>query len=262
MKKFLVLLVCLVFTFSVSCFEEDEETPDPQSMNSIIPPESTMKIDFSSFNAINSQDKTIEGEEAACWLIGSGLVLWGNLVCFLPLAVPSAIFAVLREQIPTTATPDLVEWSYSFSNDSESLTVVVTAEKKGGEYDWEWSFTVNDFEWITGGSMEDSSRGWWEFHDNSLPADSDEVIQVEWTYTDEENSTVTFTNVNENDSDGMGDYIKYTRVENDISVRFHDVHDNGGDLRDIEVYWDIVDHTGGITVHEGDGEDCTWDPED
>lgn len=266
MKRYFTFILILMFSFYVGCVGNGG---DEASMNFIIPPESTMNLDYSTFNQINTKsvrDLTpgtadMDGSELLCWGIGSVLVLWSNVVCFTPIAVPITIYKVLKTQIPTESSDTHVVWSYSH----DGHKVVITADKKGGYYDWEWSVNIDDFEWITGGSMEDLTEGWWQFHSPLLPEDSNETIGVVWIRTDDENNTVTFTNNNVNDVDQYGDFIEYMREGDNIYVRFHDVKDEDDNVRDITVYWNIVDHSGGISINdenEGTEVPCEWNPND
>ena len=282
-----LLIICLLSFVILSC-KKDEEIVD---MNYIIPPDDSMQADFSSFNDIKpatrinldtTPDKPdIDLPEFACWYIGYNYVLWSNVVCFLPLAIPIAAFKALKEQQPTKASTSHAEWSWKGQNNS----FLVVADKKGGEYTWEWSVKINDFEWITGGSMEDKTKGWWQFHDPNLTTDKNETIKVEWTKPDAQNATVKFINNNQNDAMKLGDYIEYTVNNTDITVYFYDMHKdidtdkNGsiseterdnGNLFEAKVFWNTVSKKGGIVIVKEDnegtavktGDTCNWDPND
>ncbi len=265
MKKVISVLLIFCFCTLITCSDEEKEDPSME-MNRIIPPEYTMSIDFSDIND-NSKNKA----GGLCLISGVAVVLAANVVCFAPLAIPIAIFRVLRQVPPTSYSDTNVEWNYTYTDNNTGTqhNIVVTADKNEGEYDWEWTVSYNDFTYITGASMEDLTEGWWQFHISELATDTNNFIRVDWTRSDNQNYTVNFQN---NDtSNGIsteetyGDYINYTRVDNDFSVRVHDVTDIQGDMLDITVYWDISDETGGITVNPENvdntvlpAQDCTW----
>ncbi len=272
MKKLISLMIILFLSFNLSCFKADEEEEQGDTaMNYVIPPDSSMSIDFSSFESINSRvvraDSTpgtndIDPAEGACLVAGALLVTWSNLVVFVPLAVPIAIFKVLRTQIPTEATSTHVKWSYTYNNHR----AVVEANKTGTQYDWEWSVTIDDFIWITGESADDKTGGWWQFHDPTISSGNDNSILVEWTNTDSTNRSVKFTNNNDTlTNTKKGDYIYYEQTGSDVSVTFYDIHsgnDDSGTVEETKVYWNLSTEAGGIDVVTGSAADCTWDPND
>ncbi len=267
MRRITAFISAVLISFTLSC-KNDE---DNSSMNRIIPPVDSMTIDFSSLTSIGTKsalkDTTpgiadLDNTEKVCLGLGTAAVAWSAIVCFTPLAIPIAIFTVLRNQIPTESSENRVVWSYS--NNGNNATVVAVKPGANG-YDWDWSVTINSFVWITGGSMEDKSSGWWTFHHAGLPAGADDWIGVEWTYSDNENKTVSFTNVNSNDTATYNDEISFTRTGDDISVRFYDVNsgsNNDGPLEDNVVFWNVSTKAGGITNNTTPASSCTWDPND
>ncbi len=262
MKKVISLLLIFCFCTLITCSDEAEKDQEiSMEMNKIIPPEYTMSIDFSEFSN-NSKSKAGE----LCLVTGVAVVLAANVVCFIPLAVPIAIFRVLRQIPPTSYSSTNVVWNYTYTEDSGTQhNIVVTADKNDGEYDWEWAIAYNDFTYITGGSMEDLTEGWWQFHIPELTTETNNFIRVDWTRTDNQNYTVNFLNNDASTDETNGDYIYYTRTGDDFTVRVHDVTDIQGDMLDITVYWDIAEETGGITVNPENedttaipAQDCTW----
>jgi len=285
-KLFFLTLVSLFLMFTTSCGDDtnseasnDDDPKVSSEMNKIVPSADTMSIDFASFNTANPDSaatakrsiiadltpdkKDMDPNEGACWLIGSAAVLWSNAVCFVPLAIPIGIYKELKDRVPTKVTDNLVEWGWSGPNHS----ALVSATKSDGEYNWEWSVAIDSFVWITGGSMEDKSKGWWQFHSPNLDSNANTTIRVDWTRNSK--NSVKFTNNNKSEKDTkFGDYIEYEKSGDDISVFFHDVHKDvdkvkdAGDLSEIKVYWNQVSKAGGIEVVTGDGNSCAWDPND
>ncbi len=235
-----------------------------QLAKSIIPPEDTMTLDFSTYNDINSRgmQRDMDFTEGLCWGLGSLMVTWSNVICVIPLITPIAIFGVLATEEPTTLTANYVEWEYTYFLQS----VVARVDRSNGEYDWTWKITWNGENIITGASMTDHSAGWWQFHDPDEDSTDNKTIKVEYTFTSDTQATLKFTNNNDSDSDTYGDYIEYELDGTEISVLFHDVHgesDNTGDLVETTVYWDTVTEAGGVSIDATDNNDddsCTWDP--
>lgn len=282
MKKFTGLFLVALITFSLSCFSDSEnpsntgnEVDDPKTMNRIIPPVDTMQVDFSLVENMYKGDVKCEQPEnnlspgeVLCIGQAIALVTWSYYICITPLSIPIAIYRVLQDQTPTEATDTHVEWSYTHTCFGVEHTVAVIADKNGGEYDWDWSVIIDDFLWITGGSMEDNTAGEWQYHDPNLPAGANNTILVEWTRGDDFDGSVKFTNNTDDPvwADMKGDYILYKREGNEIEVNFYDIHyefDGSNDILSIKVYWNIADRTGGI-IQNPDNEvshgECQWDP--
>ena len=269
MKKFIALFLIGLISFSFSCSKEEED----DSINRIIPPITTMQIDLSTIEDLNSSkslNKVITAEEGLCIGVAWLLVVWSNAVCYTPLLLPVAIYQVLKNQIPTDVSETHVEWTYTVTYQNETYTVSVSADKNGGEYDWDWSVSINDIVLITGGSMEDLTAGEWQYYDPTGTPGANKTILVEWTRSSSTDGTVKFTNNSDDPAQAakVGDYILYTRTGNDVEVRFHDVNSGTDDLDpllDISVYWNVSTNAGGIRANEGNlasVTECTWDPAD
>lgn len=276
MKKPISLIMIFSLVMLITC-SDDEKKDDPKAMNRIIPPDSTIAIDLNSlFNeslpsstkdsyANLSVMREINSTELTCINKAKALVGWGVLVCYTPFVIPIAIFNVLRTQIPTEASSTKVVWSVTKDGNSASVTAV----KNGGEYDWDWTVLINDFTWITGGSMNDLTAGWWQYHKAELDDNADNLILVEWTRADENNYTVKFTNNNDDPAktDDKGDYLLLTRANAYLSVEFYDVKNSGGDTADAIISWNITSLAGAINLIEGSfpsilDSSCEWNPAD
>ncbi len=268
MKKITTIFLIILFPLYLSCSGgNSQENEDPKSMNRIIPPDSSLEIDFTTLQETNksllAKEKCgpVNPNEGECFKKAMALVWWSNMVCFVPLTVPIIIYKILKTQIPAEISTEHVIWNYTYTREDVVYTISVTADYITADQKWEWSFKINDFVWITGISKDDLSGGNWQFYDYLTHA---ATIAVEWTRTSEINGTLKFIN-NESQSLKYGDFILYAREGNDISVLFHDVHcnfDDSGGLLETEVYWNIFDKTGGIDVIEdstGTYQSCSWD---
>jgi hypothetical protein len=263
MKKMMVLFLIALFPFYLGCFNSDQkQNSNNNDANKIIPPDFTLNIEFPLILQENKSDTVknkCEGEDPnknECITMATDLVLWANAVCFWPFVIPITIYKELKNQTPTSSSPEHVEWNYTQTVWNVDYNVSVTAEFVIESQSWEWEFKINDVIWITGLSKEDLTAGSWQYYYEGTT-----TIRVEWEKTSEINGTVKFINNNQSQEKKYGDYIQYSRVDNLISVRFHDVfsgpNDDGG-LLDIEVYWNINGKTGGIN-NANSSPICTWD---
>jgi hypothetical protein len=267
MKKIAALLLVVLIPFIGSCFSNSQESDDPKEMNRIIPPDFTLNIEFPSFMQDNKSEPAKEKcavgnpEENMCLWTAGALVTWANMLCFVPFSIPITIYKVLQDQIPTVSSSNHVEWNYLYTIYNVEYDVSVRADYISADQSWEWLFKINDFVWITGASRDDLTSGSWQYYD---PAGAT-TISVEWERTSEINGKVQFINNNESQALKYGDYILYARVDNEVSVRFHDVHsgfNDSGNLQEMEIYWNITGKTGGIKIIEDSTkllQPCTWD---
>ena len=285
MKRITGVFLITFLTFFLSCFNDseenstnpgtDEQIDDPVTMNRIIPDADTMQIDFSPILNMNKTGSKCEPPESnlsvgeiECIFNAGSLVLWSYAICVTPLTVPVAIYNVLKNQTPVVATTTHVEWEYTYTARGTEYNVLVVADKNSSDYDWDWSVIVNDFEWITGSSMEDKTAGEWQYHDATLPTDANNSILVEWTRGEDFDGTAKFTNNSDNPvfAEMKGDYILYACEGSEFEVNFYDINyafDGSNDTLSIKVYCDISDMTGGIMQND-DNEvtygECQWDP--
>ncbi|MBN2040640.1 MAG: hypothetical protein JW864_11380 [Spirochaetes bacterium] len=282
MKRKTGVFIITFLTLFLSCFNDNENSEntneqinDPVTMNRIIPDTDTMQIDFSPILNMNKAGSKCEQPESnlsdgeiECIWDALTLVSWSYAICVTPLTIPVAVYNALKDQTPATATTTHVEWEYSFTFSGKEYHVSVSADKIRTEYDWDWSVIINDFEWITGSSMEDKTAGEWQYHDPTLPADANNSILLEWTRGEDFDGTAKFTNNSDNPvfAEMKGDYILYVREGNEFEVNFYDINyafDGSNDILSIKVYCDKSNMTGGI-IQNTDNEvtygECQWNP--
>lgn len=171
--------------------------------------------------------------------------------------VPAAVIGAALTQEPVEEG-DTWHWSVTALGATADLYV-----KLGLVSGWDVELfvtnnEVTDFLWVEGDFTTDLSSGTWTAHDPSLPAASDEVLEIEWTHSSETDNAISYTNVN-SEHEGFEDVMSFTIIQSNAVLVFDDASDPD---QVATIAWDMLSKAGAIQVplFNGGNEAC-WDAE-
>ncbi len=195
-------------------------TPDTSEPPEL-PPEATMKMDFSAFNTPD-QAKTIQLTPGFTWLYAAGnLAVWNTIIA-VTLAVPVTAFGEALTHEPERQPNGAWLWAYTV----EVGGLDYTAELQGaitGPDSVEWAMRISqedgwsDVLWFTGDSDLTATAGTWTLNRN--PNNPEPFIFIEWQRDpDADVASITYTNITPDGADA-GSYITYARTDGETFDR-------------------------------------------
>jgi len=206
----MVVLSLLLF----NCSEKDSLAPNETAPE--IPPQSTLIMDFNSFDTSFALPKIspagIQQQDAAWRWAAFKVGVW-NLVVVANFAIPTVAFVESFRHEPVLQDDGSWLWAYNFGiGNSAKLTGKIV----GTEVQWEMRITKSnqytDFLWFTGTSNLLATEGEW--HLNAAPNNPVPYVDVLWHRNLQDGTAdIKYTNVIPNNP-GNGGYISYA-ITND-----------------------------------------------
>ena len=282
-NKIFIISVMILVLFQIKC----DEGYDSKDMQNIIPPESTMIVDFTSFININPKKRTqfetspfmmnMNDVEILCWNVGEYYRLWAYGFIFNAFSFCMAAYKDLLNQKTSNSSDNSAEWNWKWERNNMLNNVSVKASKiddKEHNYQWEWTMNINNRLYIKGKSSNDKTKGEWVLYNPVKYKTDVAAIEIKWGRIAEKNYYVKYTNIDTINNLTTNDTVFYSREESDISVKYTDMHKNidmNGDKdttddvdRDMGakyeliVYWNLDNYRGAINIVNGTS--CSWDP--
>lgn len=231
--KFLAVLLACYMAILPSCNKKDDpagsgDTP-PQ-----IPPIETMQMnaaDLSLFSQPNSKGSPVRSTSRLNWSFAALIVNTWNLVVFLGLAIPVTATAAAFNQTPTLESDAKFHWRYSVNGASVELTGQIrTSDIKWEMYVSGTTLSLDNFLWYDGETAIGGETGTWRFYNPVEANRGDDLAQIDWQHTSENERTLQFSNTNQSLNDGFGDALTYQVAGDSVSVTFSDAS-SGDDTR-------------------------------
>ena len=196
--------------------ETDKERDPP-----LLPPASSMVIDFSDFQQTKKSELT-----AFNWVNAALNVAIWNTVITVGLAVPVAAFRESFKHEGVYHGDKEWIWSYNVT----VFGVIYKADLHGTLQDdnvlWEMYVTktddFTDFLWYYGEVSLDQTEGFWIMNEN--PEDPSELLRIDWTReTGAETSEIKYTNIQPGGAENGG-YIRYGKLSEGDYDYFYDIY--------------------------------------
>ena len=209
--RFAVLMIILL----PACETDKQEDPP------LLPPASSMVIDFSDFELDTKSELT-----AWYWLNAAVNVAVWNTVITVGLAVPVAAFWESFNHEGVYQGDKEWIWSYNVP----VLGIIYKADLHGTLQDtsvlWEMYITrteaYDDFLWYYGEVSLDRTQGYWIMNEN--PQEPNELLRIDWTReANAETSEIKYSNIKPG-GDENGGYIQYGIISEGDYDCFYDIY--------------------------------------
>jgi hypothetical protein len=214
MKRIFTLLLIVVFSASLltSC-KKDKGTPPT------VPAAESMAIDFSNFSTgtKSAAADMPKGVNEINWDYAALMAGYWKTIIAGTLAVPVAAFKLAVDQTPTFVSDKTWQWNVTVTVLSVSYTARLTGQTRTSDVLWNMyisktgtgSFT--DFLWFTGTSKTDGTGGQWVL--NYSPTFNEHVLQIDWTGTGTDVTSVKYTYVRALNDARAADPFKDSYIE-------------------------------------------------
>lgn len=246
LKTLPILFVIGMIGLIVSC--EDENTTNPQNDAPIIPPQSSMVINFEEFPDTLSGselDNPIPGKNNWGWA-AYNVSIW-NSILTLTLAVPVAAFREAFNHQPVQQSDGSWLWSYSISVNEALFTANLFGKIVAEGVEWKMLLskegTFTDFEWFTGFSNLASTVGTWTL--NKEPNTPSPFLLIEWGRSIEEGTAEVKYTLNSPSTPEDGSYIHYGKTNEVLLNRFYQIY-KAGNENIIDIKWNYELHFGRV----------------
>jgi hypothetical protein len=260
-KVFPVLFVLGVIVLIISC--EDDKSTNPQDQPPLIPPQSTMMMNFGEFpdtTAGSSPVNATLSKQNWGWA-AYNVAVW-NSVLTLTLAVPVAAFLEAFNHQPVKQPDGSWLWQYSVTVHGAIYTAKLYGKTVTEGVEWKMLLSrqgvFTDFEWFTGFSNLPATEGTWTLNkDPNLPVP---FLYIGWNRnTTEGTAEVKYTNIVPLEPEN-GSYIHYGKTNEIPHNRFYQIF-GAGENRLIDIEWNYELHFGRVKdpVHFGDEGWHCWD---
>jgi hypothetical protein len=194
-KTLPILFVLGIITLIVSC--EDDKTTSPQDQAPIIPPQTSMIINFDEFpdtTSVGGLENPVIAKRNWAWAAGN--VKYWNSVLTVTLAVPVAAFVEAFNHEPVKQSDGGWLWQYNVEVDEVLFTAKLFGKTVNEGVEWKMLLTkegeYTDFEWFTGFSNLTATEGNWTL--NKDPNSPSAFLSIEWNrITQEETADVKYT---------------------------------------------------------------------
>jgi hypothetical protein len=260
------LILLVVIALQIGACSENE-TALTQGDKPVLPPQSSMAIDFNEFPDTNSPSPIFKFEPTDTILRGNWgwaaihVGVWSTIIK-IGLAIPVAAFAESFNHQPVQQPDGSWLWSYTVNISGIDHTAKLFGKNVTNGIEWRMLLTkagfYTDFEWFTGFSNTPATEGTWTLNHN--PNDPFPFIFIEWSRNVEENTgEVKYTNIVPNAPEN-GSYIHYGKTNDVTYNRFFNIFGQE-ENRLINVEWNYEGHFGRVKdpMHFGDENWYCWD---
>jgi hypothetical protein len=248
MKKFFTLLMLVVISCSLltSCKKNKGNPPT-------LPPEGSMAIDFSNFDAGKSGVKGINDEN---WAFAATVAGYFKSLIVTTLAVPVASFSYALDQTPTYLEEKTWQWSFDVSVLSVTYKGRLVGQIRSSDVLWKMYVSRTgtgafpEFVWFEGTSKLDGTGGQWTLNHSS--AFKEPVLQIDWIRSGTAITKVTYTYVRTlNDARATDpfktSYIEYGKIATGSYNSYYKIHYyNGSAFSDVDVEWHSTNKIGHV----------------
>lgn len=250
-SRSLLLVPCVALLLS-AC--DDTAAPDENNPPAL-PPAATMQADFSVFESGGVAGSPDVAGAAGPWFLSAAIAVGlAKTATFLTLALPSATFAAATSHSPVFSD-GAFHWTYSASQGINNFSANLSATPQGSEAIWEMRVTSNthvpsltEFLWFSGRATLDATSGEWHIFNAATPAESNEILSIDWSHTSATDRSLIITNVNTQSADN-GDVLVFD-VNGDIhTVRFTDFSVG----TEVHIQWNSVTSEGFIEAPNVNG---------
>jgi len=272
MKKLnsISLAIVLMAGLFFGCKKTDNQTAP------ILPPASSMTIDFSNFNTQKSA--TIEnqvngvavGDRSNLNAVATIAGVW-NLILGVTLVVPVSSFKLAVNSTPVNLGNNTWEWTYNFNVVGVIYKARLTGLVQTSDVKWEMYISregidaIPEWKWIEGTSNLDGKSGQWIL--NSSMAFPEPMLQIDWKVVGTGIGNIKYTYIRTTKDDRSVDlfntsYIEYGLTASPLNA-FYNVHQNTGvanDFNDVNIEWSTTTYNGHIKSNHlfGDGDWRCW----
>lgn len=261
-SKLLALGIMIIFMISmVTC---EKEPTEPEEVAPELPPVQSLQADLSFFQTSPNFALKKTSLSKTNFINAAARVALINATVVIVSVVPTAVLAAALSQQPSLQEDGKWHWVFTAEEGLNTFSVDLAGwiDTPNAEVVWEIYLTSNthspdldNFLWYYGRAKISNKEGWWIFHDDKSPDTLKEVIKVDWQITDETDSELIFTNVNES-SDENGDYLKYGIELSDRFLIYFDASKSQNNT----IYWNAETKAGYIEWFDhNSGEKSYWD---
>jgi hypothetical protein len=252
MKK--LISVCLVMTLIAGLFWGCEKNKNPP----VLPPVTTMSIDFSNFNTTKKGDvKGITDADKSNWILASSVTGVWNIILAVNLVIPVASFGLAVNTTPVYIENNKWEWSYNFIVVGATYKARLTGQIRSTDIKWEMHISregvgaFTELLWFEGTSDIDGKSGQWILnHSQQFP---EPMLQIDWEVSGSAIGNIKYTYIRDQKDDRSSDpfknsYIEYGLTTNTLNA-FYNIHQNTGVenvYNDIFIEWSTTNHNGHI----------------
>ncbi|PWN07027.1 hypothetical protein [Rhodohalobacter mucosus] len=247
---FFLLIISVTLLFFTSCGESStsvDDGGDPPAIPEAIPVE--VETDYFTQNQPAFSEETTAWYEAAGYAQAAAASLNSGTLL-------GAGFLSIAQQSNGELDDGIWEWTFTFSQGGETLTIRLTAEALGNAYQWnvylsgnslQSDETLDNFLFMTGTVESDGSSGNWDYY---FPGFESVAMDYEWELTSETSYTSDF--IYTNPDTGSQAIITYER-DGDVNT----VNASGDDFdTNADLLWNTSTLEGSITL---DGVTTCWD---
>lgn len=186
-KSLPILFVISIIGLIISC--EDDKATNPQNQAPVIPPQSSMIINFEEFPDTGSIEKIeIQKLSIRNWSWAAGNVAYWNSLLTLTLAVPVAAFKEAFNHQAVLQSDGSWLWQYNVIVNDLLFTAKLFGKTVSEGVEWKMllskSGEYSDFEWFTGFSNLPATEGNWTL--NKDPNSPSSFLSIEWKRNIEE----------------------------------------------------------------------------
>jgi len=264
MKRIISLFVILLMT--IMLFESCDKTTETEDEAPVIPPQSSMVMNFSDFPDTTNPSILPKGENVNTYnnwgWAALNIAVW-NSVLTLTLAIPVAAFGESFNHDPVLQEDGSWLWSYTVEVGGISHTAKLYGKIESSDsIVWRMLITkqntYTDFEWFTGISNLPATEGTWTLYKD--PANPVEFLSIEW-HRDTQNETadIKYINITPGVPEN-GSFIFYGKTTVATYDRFYNLF--GAETNNtINIEWNFDAHFGRVKdpVHFSDSNWQCWD---
>ncbi len=240
MKKAVIQVVIfahLVLTF-ISC-NKNEIPPIP-----VLPPESSLNMDFSNFQQEKSAGLLIEN-----WLYSAASISFFSALSSTHMVVPTAAFNASFAQTPTYIGNQTWQWSYQFPVIGATYTARLNGKtERKDQIRWEMYIDkagfngFTNFLWFEGTSVDSTKANWIIYEEPTAPS---AVLDIEWkANADRTKSSLVYTYVSSNDEDADS-FIEFGKEPEASYDRYYNIYMSKSNIN-INIEWNSEDRDGHV----------------
>ncbi|MCW9705993.1 hypothetical protein [Fodinibius salsisoli] len=261
LRQFATFSIALLAVMMVISSCSDSSTNSTGGNPPAVPPETSMAMDFSNFDA---QSKAPNTAVQAKNNFGQAVVRAGLLkaIVDINLALPRAFLKAASESDVQYNENGEWEWAYNTSKEENDYGVRLTAARdQAGDASWNFYVTnsnlgLEDELFFSGVSMAQGTTGSWSYY-SLLDAEGkgEKVSQITWAANAENDLSLRLEVVSDR-NDNLGDYIDYTFEGTTKTAVYYDAGKN----QETTLEWDVETKAGSITAPGyNNGDKACWD---
>ena|SRR3990172_3812755 len=258
----LIAFLCAYMIALPGCNGKNPSTPDDTPPN-IPAPSQTMQLDRDVLDLFTpgGLGKSSQILPKQNWLTAAFIVWAFNIAVLVGLSIPALATAAALSVEPTLETDGKWHWVYSYPATNPTLELELTGQVKPQVIEWEMFVTrqlptpLTDFLWYRGESKINGESGFWLFFNDRKPAESAEIVQIDWQVKADLDRTLQFSDKNV-DSDGFGNTLTYSIKDSIATVLFAEAASSDT----TKISWNTETQAGYIiTPDYNNGAQACWD---